>query len=63
MVHRYVRNRLCAIPPGIAVLLNLKLARRVPNPTAGDLLATAPVVPVELFRRACGRACAVVASA
>jgi len=49
MVHQYVWNWLWAIPPAIAVLLNLKLAWRVPNRTAGDLLAAVLLVPVELY--------------
>ena len=49
MVHQYVWNWLWAIPPGVAALLNLKLAWRVPNRTAGDLLAAVLLVPVELY--------------
>jgi poly-beta-1,6-N-acetyl-D-glucosamine synthase len=49
MVHQYVWNWLWAIPPGVAALLNLKLAWRVPNRTAGDLIAAVLLVPVELY--------------
>jgi len=59
MVHQYVWNWLWAIPPGVAALLNLKLAWRVPNRSAGDLLAAVLLVPVELYlimRVACATA-------
>ena len=59
MVHQYVWNWLWAIPPGIAVLLNLRLAWRVPNRTAGDLLCSVLLLPVELYlimRVACATA-------
>jgi len=59
MVHQYVWNWLWAIPPGIAALLNLRLAWRVPNRTAGDLLCSVLLLPVELYlimRVACATA-------
>jgi cellulose synthase/poly-beta-1,6-N-acetylglucosamine synthase-like glycosyltransferase len=49
MVGQYKWNYLWLIPPAVAVLLNLKLAWRVPNRTAGDLLTGALLVPVELY--------------
>jgi len=49
MVHQYVWNWLWAIPPGVAALLNLKMAWRVPNRSAGDLLCAVLLVPVELY--------------
>ena len=49
MVHQYVWNWLWAIPPGVAALLNLKLAWKVPNRTAADLLSAVLLVPVEIY--------------
>jgi biofilm PGA synthesis N-glycosyltransferase PgaC len=49
MVHQYVWNWLWAIPPGVAALLNLKMAWRMPNRSAGDLLCAVLLVPVELY--------------
>ena len=46
-------------PPGVAILLNLKLAWRVPNRTIGDLISAALLVPVEIYlvvRVACATA-------
>ena len=45
MVHKYRWSWLWAIPPGVAILLNLKLAWRVPNRTIGDLISAALLVP------------------
>jgi hypothetical protein len=59
MVHQYVWNWLWAIPPGVAALLNLKLAWRVPNRSAGDLVSAVLLVPVEFYlimRVACATA-------
>jgi hypothetical protein len=49
MVHQYVWNWLWAIPPGVAALLNLKLAWKVPNRTAADLVSAVLLVPVEIY--------------
>jgi cellulose synthase/poly-beta-1,6-N-acetylglucosamine synthase-like glycosyltransferase len=49
MVHQYRWNWLWVIPPAVAVLLNLKLAWRVPNRTTGDLVSAVLLVPVELY--------------
>ena len=49
MVHQYVWNWLWAIPPGVAAILNLKLAWKVPNRTAADLLCAVLLVPVEIY--------------
>jgi biofilm PGA synthesis N-glycosyltransferase PgaC len=49
MVHQYVWNWLWIIPPAVAVLLNLKLAWRVPNRTTADLIGAVLLVPVELY--------------
>ncbi len=49
MVHQYVWNWLWVIPPGVAALLNLKMAWWVPNRSAGDLLCAVLLVPVELY--------------
>ena len=59
MVHQYRWSWLWAIPPAVAVLLNLKLAWRVPNRTMGDLIAAVLLVPVEIYlvvRIACATA-------
>ena len=59
MVHQYRWSWLWAIPPGVAILLNLKLAWRVPNRTMGDLIAAVLLVPVEIYlvvRVACATA-------
>jgi poly-beta-1,6-N-acetyl-D-glucosamine synthase len=59
MVHQYVWNWLWAIPPGVAALLNLRIAWRVPNRTTGDLLCAVLLIPVELYlimRVACATA-------
>ena len=59
MVHQYRWSWLWAIPPVVAVLLNLKIAWRVPNRTAGDLIAAGLLVPVEIYlvvRIACATA-------
>jgi biofilm PGA synthesis N-glycosyltransferase PgaC len=59
MVHQYVWNWLWAIPPAVAVLLNLKLAWRVPNRSTADLISSVLLVPVELYlimRVACATA-------
>ena len=49
MVHQYKWNWLWLIPPVVAVLLNLKLAWRVPNRTTADLIGAVLLVPVELY--------------
>jgi biofilm PGA synthesis N-glycosyltransferase PgaC len=49
MVHQYRWNWLWLIPPVVAVLLNLKLAWRVPNRTPADLIGAVLLVPVELY--------------
>jgi len=49
MVHQYRWSWLWAIPPAVAVLLNLKIASRVPNRTAGDLIAAGLLIPVEIY--------------
>ena len=49
MVHQYKWNWLWLIPPVVAVLLNLKLAWRVPNRTPADLIGAVLLVPVELY--------------
>jgi poly-beta-1,6-N-acetyl-D-glucosamine synthase len=59
MVHQYIWNWLWAIPPGVAALLNLRIAWRVPNRTTGDLLCAVLLLPVELYlimRVACATA-------
>ena len=59
MVHQYRWSWLWAIPPAVAMLLNLKLAWRVPNRTMGDLIAAVLLVPVEIYlvvRVACATA-------
>jgi hypothetical protein len=59
MVHQYRWSWLWAIPPVVAVLLNLKIAWRVPNRTTGDLIAAGLLVPVEIYlvvRIACATA-------
>ena len=45
MVHQYRWSWLWAIPPAVAILLNLKLAWRVPNRTTGDLIAAGLLRP------------------
>ena len=49
MAHQYRWNWLWVIPPAVAVLLNLKLAWRVPNRTTADLIGAVLLVPVELY--------------
>jgi hypothetical protein len=49
VAHRYVWNWIWIIPPAVAVLLNLKLAMKVPHRTAGDLLAALLLIPVEIY--------------
>ena len=49
VAHRYVWSWIWIIPPGVAVLLNLKLAMKVPHRTAGDLLAALLLIPVEIY--------------
>jgi len=49
MVHQYRWSWLWAIPPVVAVLLNLKIAWRVPNRTTGDLIAAGLLIPVEIY--------------
>jgi biofilm PGA synthesis N-glycosyltransferase PgaC len=59
MVHQYVWNWLWAFPPAVAALLNLKLAWRVPNRGAADLVSAVLLVPVEFYlimRVACATA-------
>jgi len=59
MVHQYRWSWLWAVPPAVAVLLNLKLAWRVPHRTMGDLIAGVLLVPVEIYlivRIACATA-------
>ena len=59
MVHQFVWSWIWAIPPAVAVLLNLRQAMIVPNRTAGDIVAAATLIPVELylmFRVACATA-------
>jgi biofilm PGA synthesis N-glycosyltransferase PgaC len=59
MVHQFVWSWIWAIPPVVAVLLNLRQSMLVPNRTAADVIAGAALVPVELyliFRVACATA-------
>ena len=49
MVGQYKWNWLWVIPPVIAVLLNLKLAAKIPHRTPADLLCALLLVPVELY--------------
>src|SRR5580698_7891204 len=49
MVGQYKWNWLWVIPPVIAVLLNLKLAAKIPHRTPADLLYALLLVPVELY--------------
>ncbi|HEY2578593.1 MAG TPA: glycosyltransferase family 2 protein [Streptosporangiaceae bacterium] len=59
MVHQYVWSWWWAAPPAIAALLNFKIAWRVPNRTASDLLTAMLLVPVEIYlvvRVACATA-------
>jgi biofilm PGA synthesis N-glycosyltransferase PgaC len=49
MVGQYKWNYLWLIPPAVAVMLNLKLAWRVPNRTVADLVTGALLVPVEFY--------------
>jgi len=56
LAHNWIWNPLWLIPPAVAMILNLKLAWRVPNRTWKDLLTGVLLVPVELylvFRIAC----------
>jgi biofilm PGA synthesis N-glycosyltransferase PgaC len=59
MVHQFVWSWIWAIPPVVAALLNLRQSMAVPNRTAADVIASATLVPVELylmFRVACATA-------
>lgn len=59
MVHQYVWSWWWAVPPAVAVLLNFKIAWRIPNRTATDLLTAMLLVPVEIYlivRVACATA-------
>jgi biofilm PGA synthesis N-glycosyltransferase PgaC len=49
LVHQFVWDWIWAIPPGVAVLLNLRQAVRVPHRTPADLFAAVTLVPVELY--------------
>lgn len=49
MVGQYKWNWLWVIPPAVAVLLNLKLAAKVPHRTPADLLYALLLIPVELY--------------
>jgi len=59
MVHQFVWSWVWAIPPAVAVLLNLRQAMIVPNRTAADVILAGSLIPVELylmFRVACASA-------
>jgi len=49
IVGQYKWNWLWVIPPAVAVLLNLKLAAKVPHRTPADLLYALLLIPVELY--------------
>ena len=49
IVNQYRWTWWWAIPPAVAILLNLKIAWRVPNRTAGDLIAAGLLIPVEIY--------------